>query len=73
MKQCQVLKAVQNAMIKGNRGRPMQIKVGDLFIVMSASHKNAESCVIDRKKTAKLGFGHLLSKEDILKVFELVD
>jgi len=58
---------------EGSRGKACSVKPGDLFTVTNPSHMQQVGIKIDRKAKARLNEGYLLSIEDVVKLFEVVE
>lgn len=65
------LVAKQSFQIKyqGFPGRPVNVKVGDVFTVTNPEHMQEKGIKLDRKKTARLCSGHPFTSEQINHYF----
>lgn len=52
-------------------GRPWQVKAGQKFWVTSATYKNIEGCMVDRKGKGTINSGVYLTKGQIAQVFDV--
>jgi len=75
MKQFTMVSAKSPFQIKSlnGRGRPANVKPGDLFLVTSPAHTNASQVMIDRKTKAMINSGYCLSRADLATFFDIVE
>lgn len=70
MEQFTELTARVDFTMKQLKGRPINVKIGDKFLVTNPNHNhNSEGIKIDRKQRAKLNSGYLLTIEQVNLVF----
>jgi hypothetical protein len=53
----------------GSRGRAVNVKVGDVFLVTNPKHDQTRGIKIDRKNKAGINSGYLLTLEQIQTLF----
>ncbi len=75
MKQFTMVIAKSGFQIKSlnGRGRPVNVKPGDLFLVTSPAHNNKDQVMVDRKARAMINSGYCLSRADLETFFGIVE
>lgn len=56
-----------------SRGRPVNVKPGDLFLVTSPKHNNTDRMMLDRKSKATINSGYCFSRTDVENLFDAVE
>lgn len=72
LKQCTQLIAKVDFSVNKGRGRPLQVKAGDVFWVTSPAHENAESFKFNRKGKGSIGDGPWLPIKYLDELFDII-
>lgn len=66
-----VAKTAFSMKLAGSRGRAVNVKIGDVFLVTNPRHMQEIGIKIDRKNKASINSGYMLSLEQVNALFNI--